>query len=99
MALMKLVLIAYNEALEGEVAELLRRCAVSNYTKWTKVLGRGSTSGPHLGSSVWPKQNDVLATAVSEETAHTLLEGIRQLRQTIGREGLKAFLLPLEDVT
>ncbi len=28
-----------------------------------------------------------------------LMEGIRNLRTTLGREGVKAFLLPVQDVT
>jgi len=96
---MKLVLIAYNEAVDDEVTEVLQDCGAENYTKWTKVLGRGTASGPHLGSHVWPKYNNVLAVVVPEETAAALIEEIRKLRATLGQEGVKAFLLPVEDVT
>ena len=96
---MKLVLIAYNEAIDGEVIEVLRQCGGDAYTKWTKALGQGSSSGPHLGSHVWPKHNNVLAVVVSDETARRLLDKVRELRESLGREGIKAFLLPVEDVT
>ena len=96
---MKMVLITYNEAVDGEVAEALQRCGADAYTKWTGVQGQGEESGPHLGSHVWPKRNNVLATIVPEDTARALMDQIRELRKTLGREGVKAFLLPVEDVT
>jgi len=92
----KMVLITYNEAIDDEVMEILQVHSVEGYTKWTKVLGKGKTSGPHLLSHVWPKANNVLATAVEDETASVLLQGVEKLKQTVGREGIKAFLLPLE---
>ena len=96
---MKFVLIAYNEALDDEVLEALRDSGAENYTKWTKVLGKGTTSGPHLDSHVWPKANNVLAVAVPETEAEALLDNVRELRETLGHEGVKAFQLPLEEVT
>jgi len=45
---MKLVLIAYNEALDGEIEGLLGENTVEGFTKWTKVYGKGRSSGPHL---------------------------------------------------
>ncbi|MCK4299013.1 MAG: hypothetical protein KAX80_05755 [Planctomycetes bacterium] len=96
---MKMVLIAYNEAIDDEVAEVLQRCGADAYTKWTGVQGQGKVSGPHLGSHVWPKRNNVLAAVVPEDVAQALMEGIRNLRTTLGPEGAKAFLLPVEDVT
>jgi len=96
---MKLVLIAYNEAIDEEVMECVNAAGLKNYTKWAGALGSGSTSGPHLRTHVWPKGNNVLAVAAEEQAAKTLMEAIRRLRQTTGDEGVKAFLLPIEDLT
>ena len=96
---MKMVLIMYNEAIDEEVMELLEANTVEGYTKWTKVLGKGRASGPHLLSHVWPKANNVLAISVEDEEAKKLLEGVKRLRETVGAEGIKAFLMPLEAVT
>ncbi len=97
---MKLILIAYNEAIDEEVMELLEdNSAECCYTKWTKVLGKGKTSGPHLLSHVWPKANNVLAVCVEDDQAQRILEGVKRLRKTLGHEGVKAFLIPLEAVT
>jgi len=96
---MKLVLIAYNEAVDDEVMGVLAGLGADTFTKWTKVLGHGKSSGPHLSSHVWPKANNVLAACVDDETAPPLFEALRALRAEVSRQGLKAFLLPVEDVT
>jgi nitrogen regulatory protein PII len=97
---MKLVLIAYNEAIDGEVMELLEKnLGECCYTKWTKVLGKGKTSGPHLLSHVWPKANNVLAVCVDDGQAQNIIEGVKGLRKHLGHEGVKAFVVPLEAIT
>ena len=96
---MKLLLVAYNEALDDEVMEVLSEVGVESYTKWTKVLGKGEGSGPHLGTHVWPKHNNVLAVCVEADRAEKLMDGISALRKDFHHEGIKAFLLPVEQVT
>ena len=96
---MKMVLIACNEAVDEEVMELIAEAGAENYTKWTRVLGKGATSGPHLGSHVWPKLNNVVASAVDDAVAEKIVAGIRELRTTLGAEGVKAFVLPLEAIS
>ena len=96
---MKMVLAAYNEAVGDEMMKILDESGVESYTKWTKVLGRGESSGPHLGTHVWPKHNNVLAICVDEEHADELMDRIRELRNEVRHEGVKAFVLPVEDVT
>ena len=96
---MKLVLICYNEAIDEEVVELLEHTNVKGYTKWTKVLGNGETSGPHLYSHVWPKANNVLATIVSEDIAAMVFENVRRMREKLASEGIKAFMWQIDDIT
>ena len=96
---MKLLLIAYSEAVDQEIMEQIEACGVASYTKWTQVLGRGATSGPHLLSHIWPKGNNVLAVAAEDETADALFRAIGELRQSAGTEGVKAFVLPIERAT
>jgi len=96
---MKLVLIAYNEALDDEVLEVMAEAGAETYTKWTKVLGKGNSSGPHLATHVWPKQNNILAVCLEDQKAFGLLAGVQALREELGREGVKAFLLPVEAAT
>jgi len=96
---MKFVMICYNEAIDDEVTELLEQANVEGYTKWTKVLGKGRTSGPHLFSHIWPKANNALFTVLPEEIAADIFEQVRKLKTQVAREGLKAFMLPIEEIT
>ena len=96
---MKFLLIAYNEAVDDEVMELLSQAGAETYTKWVKVLGKGNSSGPHLATHVWPKANNVLGVAVEEQQAEAIMAGVRALREDVGHEGVKAFQLPLEAAT
>ena len=96
---MKLVLITYNEALDEEVEDLLRDNGLAGFTKWTKVYGKGESSGPHLGSHVWPKANNVRFVAMEDDVAAAVMEAVRRLRETFGHQGIKAFALPLDEIT
>ncbi|MDY6879174.1 MAG: PG0541 family transporter-associated protein [Desulfatiglans sp.] len=96
---MKLVMIAYNEAMDSAVDRMLERAGVEGFTKWTKTYGQGRSSGPHLGTHVWPKTNNVLAVAVDEGMAEKLLDGVRDLRKDMSGQGIKAFVLPCDAVT
>jgi len=96
---MKFVMICYNEAIDDEVIELLEQAGVTGYTKWTMVSGKGQTSGPHLLSHIWPKANNVIAVAVEEQVANSILDKVRQIREKLGSEGLKAFMWEIEEVT
>lgn len=96
---MKMILIAYNQALDDEVMAALKESGLESYTKWTKVLGEGSSSGPHLATTVWPKANNVLAVAADDTLVEPLLDRIRKLRAELAHQGVKAFVLPLENLT
>ena len=96
---MKMVMISYNSAIESEVMDIFKKCDIENYTKWTQVQGKGKTSGPHLGSEVWPGENSVIFTAIEDEKKEALLEYIKKLRVKLGKEGVKAFVLPIEEIT
>lgn len=96
---MKMLMVAYNEAMESEVMEALERSGLRNYTKFTGVLGKGNSSGSHFGTLVWPVQNHMLLAAVEDETVAAVMDAVRALRGTVGHEGVKAFVLPLEEVT
>lgn len=94
---MKMVLISYYVGIEEELMELLSSLGIEGYTKWERALGRGRTSGPHLGTHIWPKTNALLSIALEDLQASQLIEKLQELKGTpLGREGIKAFLWPLE---
>jgi len=96
---MKMVMVVYNEALDAEVMEVLEKCAMKNYTKITGTFGRGTSSGIHLGNDIWPGRNNILYIACEEKQAKQMLACVKDLRKSLGKEGLKAFVSPLEEIT
>ncbi len=96
---MKMVLIAYYVGLEDELMELLKSLEINEFTKWERVLGQGQTSGPHLGTHIWPKTNALLALALNDQKGPALLDRIKSLKSSsLGQEGIKAFIWPLEEI-
>ncbi|MDP2904940.1 MAG: hypothetical protein Q8O22_01385 [Candidatus Omnitrophota bacterium] len=96
---MKMVMIVYNEAIDMEVMEILAACGLKNYTKTNAAFGRGNTSGTHLGNDIWPGRNNILYVSCQDAEARLILSKVRELRKTLGHEGVKAFILPVEEVT
>ncbi len=77
----------------------LTGCGLKNYTKITDTYGSGLTSGTHLGNDIWPGKNSLLYVACEDKEAKQLISCIRELRKILGREGVKAFLMPMDDMT
>jgi len=96
---MKMVMIVYNEAIDAEVMEILEACGLKNYTLTAAAFGRGSRSGTHLGNDIWPGRNNILYTVCQDTDAKLILSKIRELRKILGHEGVKAFILPVEEIT
>ena len=92
-------MLVYNEALDNEVMEILESCSMKNYTKITGVFGCGTSSGTHLGTDIWPGRNNLLYVACEEVAGKNIIAAVKQLRKSLGAEGIKAFLMPLEDLT
>lgn len=95
---MKAIFVAYNQAYNQEIVELLESLGQRGYTVWTEVGGRGTVDGePHLGNHAWPTQNHALLTAVDDGMA---VKVMAELRKTDAKEpglGLRAYVLPVED--
>jgi len=97
---MKMVFIVYNSAISEEVMEALQEIGVENYTKWDRVLGKGPISGSHFDSDVWPGVNSMLAIAIEDEKKDRIIDKIRELKskEALRKEGIGAFVLPLEEM-
>lgn len=95
---MKAIFIAYNQAYNQEIVDLLEGLGQRGYTVWSEIGGRGSVSGePHLGSHAWPTQNHAILTAVSDELAPRIMAGLREKDAANEALGLRAYVLPVED--
>ena len=97
--MLKMVMVAYNEAMNDEVMEVLQNCAMKNFTQVKGAFGKGVTSGTHLGNDIWPGLNNILWVVCEEPQAKQMLSCVKQLRKQLGAEGIKAFVLPVEDQT
>ena len=96
---MKMVMVIYNEALDNEMMEILEVAAVKGYTKVSKSFGRGISSGIHLGNDIWPGLNNILYVACEEPQVKKILSGVRSLKSRVGQEGIKAFVLPIDEIS
>jgi len=94
-----MAMVVYNEAIDAEVMQVLANCGLKNYTKIIGTFGKGTTSGTHLGSDIWPGRNNILYIACEEKEAKEILSCIKELRKKLGKEGIKAFVLPVEEIT
>ncbi|HUV40214.1 MAG TPA: hypothetical protein VMW23_00305 [Sedimentisphaerales bacterium] len=96
---MKAVLIMYNAAIDAEVDEALKLLNVDCYSKFAGTLGRGRSSEPHFGSDVWPAVNNSIFIVADAQKAESVMGSVRQIREKLGTEGIKAFMWQIEDVT
>lgn len=95
---MKAIFIAYNQAYNEEIAQLLETFGQRGYTKWENVGGRGTETGePHLGNHAWPTQNHAILTAVDDSLAQKIMEALRKTDADNPLLGLRAYVLPIED--
>ncbi len=96
---MKAVLIVHNEAIDSEVNEALEAVGINRYTKFTNMLGKGEISEPHLNSDVWPGKNYGTFVVTDEARAKEIMANVRQMREKLASEGLKAFMWEVDDMT
>ncbi|HAC40415.1 MAG TPA: hypothetical protein DCF48_02445 [Rikenellaceae bacterium] len=95
---MKAIFIAYNQAYNQEIVELLENLGQRGYTVWEEIGGRGSVDGePHLGNHAWPTQNHALLTVVEDALAPKLMAALRETDAANRALGLRAYALPVED--
>ena len=92
-----LVYIIYNNALEPEILDILKKVQVKAYTKWDKVKGMGET-GPHMGDEVWPAWNTMIMSALNSDKKEALSEEIKKLRELFPDQGVKMLVLPFEEI-
>ena len=94
---MKAIFIAYNQAYNQEIVQLLEGLGQRGYTVWEEIGGRGSETGlPHLGSHAWPTQNHALLSVVKDELVAPIMAHLRDTDAASPDLGLRAFVLPVE---
>ena len=97
---LKMIMIVFNISIQEEVLEVVQGLGVTCYTRWPRVVGKGTTTGPKLDDNVWPGANSALITVIDDDAAADLMAAIQKLRDEIGaHEGVKAFQIPVEKMT
>lgn len=95
---MKMVFIAYCDAADYDIIEAVKKAGIKGYTKFTGVLGEGTETQPRLGTQCWPGKNNLLAISVEDEELQPLLETVREMKKAHPRAGVRAFVIPLEEM-
>lgn len=94
---MKAIFIAYNQAYNLELIELLDSFGQRGFTKWEDIEGRGGIDGePHFGDHAWPVQNHALLTMVPDDKVDSILAAIHEKDETYKDLGLRAYVWNIE---
>lgn len=94
---MKMVMIIYTQALDDEVLDLVKNVKASGYTKFNDITGEGA-SDPHLGTKIWAATNSMVMVAVTATQLKDLKKQGKELAETFKGEGLRMFVLPMEEM-
>lgn len=96
---MKMLMIIFRESLEQEVCGMLKELDVRAFTEVTNVGGAGE-AGTALHSFTWPGGNTMILTALAEDHADRVVEGLRAFRdqrppqRSAAKIPLRVFVLP-----
>lgn len=94
---MKAVFITFNQALTEKVDTALKTSGVRGYSKWTDMLGTGSSKGePHLGSHTWPSMNSGVIAIVNDQVVDKILKAVEDINQVAEEQGIHAFVWNVE---
>lgn len=94
---MKMLMIVHNSALKTNVMEILEKNNIKKYTQIDDVKGRGNSSEPHLGTHIWPGINSITFSVVEDEVCINLLSEFKKFKEKFKKEGVKIFVLPVEE--
>ena len=90
---MKAICIAYNQAYNEEIVEVLDAHEQRGFTRWENIDGRGSVNGePHNGNHAWPVQNHAILTFVQDDKVQPILSDLKAKDEDTPDLGLRAFV-------
>ena len=96
---MKAVFISAFQAFYDEIIAIFDQLEIRGFTYWSETQGRGAYKGdPHYGTHAWPALNCSFLTFVEPPKAEELLEALKKLDQTAPQQGLRAFVIPCEQM-
>lgn len=90
---MKAIFIAYDQAHNEAILDILERNNCRGFTSFGETQGRGTKTGePHYGSHAWPSLGNAIITIVEDSKVDSLLEKLKALDDSKPRLGLRAFV-------
>lgn len=94
---MKAIFVAYNQAYNEEIVEVLVAHGQRGYTAWQDIQGKGSVDGiPHLGNHAWPEMNHALLAMVDDGMVEGIMEDLRAKDAASPNLGLRAYVWNIE---
>ncbi len=96
---MKMIFLVYSQATDYDVIASLKKLGIRGYTKMEKACGEGTETEPKLHTHTWPGENNVIFMAVDDDgSVPVIIEEVRRMKVEHPRAGLKAFILPMEEI-
>ena len=95
---MKLLMVVFNFAIRDKVEDCLHECDIKSFTLIPEVHGTGESSGKHFESHIWPGKNNLMFIALDEDKYEKLKPKLKSVREQYKTEGIKFFLIPLEEM-
>lgn len=90
---MKALFIAYNQAYNEEIVEVLEAHGQRGFTRWMNIDGRGSVDGiPRYGNHAWPEQNHGILTFVDDDKVPGIVADLKAKDEETPKLGLNAFI-------
>lgn len=94
---MKMLMVICPESRQADIRALIGQHDVRAYSEVAQVVGEGIT-GKRLGTQVWPGRSILLFTVIPDDKREALLAALRECRDSLyPGEGMKAFVLPVEE--
>ena len=94
---MKAIFIAYNQAYNEEIVEILEKHRQRGFTRWEDIQGKGSFNGiPRFGSHAWPEQVHAILTVTEDGKVQPILDDLKTKDEASPDLGLRAFVWNVE---
>jgi hypothetical protein len=96
---MKAIFISAFQAFYDEIIAIFDQLKIRGFTYWSETQGRGTHQGePHYGTHAWPSLNCSFLVFIEEDKVTELLEALKKLDQSAEQQGLRAFVMPCEQM-
>jgi nitrogen regulatory protein PII len=95
---MKMVIVICPESREQEVSNLIAKHDVKSFSLIKDITGSGRM-GKRLDTPVWPGKSILIFTVVDDSKSNELKETLKECAHNLyPGEGMRAFVLPIEDM-